>query len=180
MPTSPKRQKAPPSRPLVTTPQKSKDSASPRPNHSILFIVSLFFTALFFFSHWDWLNGEIADSFSNFLDYRDSLDVNFRMKARFGTSYTFSKQIAEAWRAQKAPENSLILIPLPPYFKKNGVKYLPPEPAVFYYFTGVKTISPNCQGADSAKWVVMVHNHQIVFKRIANPQVADSLVRILQ
>ena len=180
MPTSPKRQKASPGRPLVTTPQKSKDSASSRPNLSILFIVSLLFTVLFAISHWGWLNREVADDFNDFLTYKDSLDTDYRMQVRFGNSFTISKDIATAWRAQKAPENGLILVPLPPYFKKNGVKYLSPEPAVFYYFTGVKTISPSCQGADSAKWVVMVHNHQIVFKRIANPQVADSLVRILQ
>jgi hypothetical protein len=144
-------------------------------------LVSVMLTVLFVLSHWGWLSREIVPDYNNFLAHKDSLSIDYRMEARFGNGYGISKGIAGALKTKGgSPESDLVLIPMAAYFKKQGVVYPAPEPAVFYYYTGVKTINPRCQGARSARWVVLVNNHQIVFRPIPNPRVADSLIRALQ
>ncbi|HWJ90073.1 MAG TPA: hypothetical protein VNR87_03130 [Flavisolibacter sp.] len=47
-----------------------------------------------------------------------------------------------------------MLLPPSAYFKNKGLNYHVPEPAVFYYYTGVKTVWVNSVDAAKADWVV--------------------------
>lgn len=49
---------------------------------------------------------------------------------------------------------------MPPsaYFRKKNVNYHVPEPAIFYYYTGLKTTWINSSSALEANWLVAVDN----------------------
>lgn len=92
-------------------------------------------------------------------------DRNMRMKERFGNDYIISRKIAD-WFAKKEKHNVLVLIPPTSYFTRMKVPYHVPEPAVFYYYTGLKTIWANSPDAASAGWYVRVANGNLVIDSV--------------
>jgi len=84
------------------------------------------------------------------------------MKKRFGNNYAFSKQIAGMFERRGTKDHVLVLMPPSNYFTKSGVQYHVPEPAVFYYYTGLKTIWANSNDAIKANWYVHARGNLLV------------------
>jgi len=70
----------------------------------------------------------------------------------------------------------LVLVPPSTYFKKNGVDFDVPEPAVFYYYTGLKTAWVNSPIAINAGWMVIADKGRYKIIPVTNKNVlADSI-----
>jgi hypothetical protein len=109
--------------------------------------------------------------YSYWTDYqwqRDNTDLEMRMRKRFGNNYTYSKHIADLLEKKGVKDEALVLMPPSNYFKKLGVPYHVPEPAVFYYYTGLKTIWANSNDAIKANWYVRVSGKQLLIDSVTN------------
>lgn len=87
------------------------------------------------------------------------MSVEERLEDRFKTHYTLSREIAVKLREHG--DTGLLMVPPTSYFKLRGINYHVPEPAVFYYFTGVKTVWANSKEAIRAPWRVEVKRGRI-------------------
>lgn len=87
-----------------------------------------------------------------------------RLTKRFGNDYTFSMLIADKMKKNRQ-QQALLLIPPTNYFTKAGLKYHVPEPAVFYYFTGIKTVWANSNEAINADWYVRVNEGKLLLNK---------------
>lgn len=99
---------------------------------------------------------------------RNNTDIESRMAKRFGNNYAFSKQIADMFEQRGTKEQVLVLMPPSNYFTKMGVQYHVPEPAVFYYYTGLKTIWANSNDAIKANWYVHAKDNLLVVDSVIN------------
>jgi hypothetical protein len=107
--------------------------------------------------------------YSYWTDYqwqRDNTGSETRMQKRFGNNYTYSKQVAEVLEKKGVKDQALVLIPPSNYFTKMGMRYHVPEPAVFYYYTGLKTIWANSNDAIKANWYVRVKGKELVIDSV--------------
>lgn len=121
---------------------------------SFLSVLALF---LFFLlpRNKEWFNERIIGNWNSFRNQRHSLDIEQRKIKRWGSSYTLSKQIANYIATKHDLGNALVLLPPSSYFKERKVDYNVPEPAVFYYYTGLKTTWVNSDSALKANWMVV-------------------------
>lgn len=94
------------------------------------------------------------------------MDPHERMLARLTNSYFISYNIAEYLRKEKKDSNALILLPPVDYMRENKVDYPVPEPAVFYLYTGLKSVTANNKGAEKT-------NYAVVFQQGANLQIIE-------
>jgi hypothetical protein len=99
-----------------------------------------------------------------------------RMKTRFGNDYTVSKAIAAHFVKNNLQSQSLVLMPPSSYFSKRGINYHVPEPAVFYYYTGVKTIWANSPHALQANWYVRVQDRKLVMERVTDKKALQDTI----
>jgi 4-amino-4-deoxy-L-arabinose transferase-like glycosyltransferase len=99
---------------------------------------------------------------------RHNTDIETRMIKRFGNNYAFSKQIAEMFEKRGGKDRALVLMPPSSYFTKLGVSYQVPEPAVFYYYTGLKTIWANSNDAIKANWYVRASGNLLVVDSVTD------------
>ncbi|GAA0554461.1 hypothetical protein [Chitinophaga japonensis] len=91
-----------------------------------------------------------------------------RKAERLGNMYTLSKAIALALRKERQKEKVVVLLPPTPYFRKKGLNYHVPEPAVFYYYTGMKTVWPDTKDTAAITHVVEMKRRALVIRRIRN------------
>ncbi len=87
-----------------------------------------------------------------------------RLNKRFGNEYIYSKSIAENMR-KNGQQKALLLMPPSNYFTNAGMKYHVPEPAVFYYFTGIKTVWAESKDAINAEFYIHVRDGQLLIAR---------------
>lgn len=135
---------------------------------SLLFS-SIIVLALFFLlpRNRQWI-GILTGYWKNLPAQKASLGLEARMKLRFGNSYTYSKDIADSLKKRTPGPDAVVLMPPTSYFRKMGLTYHVPEPAVFYYFTGSKTIWANSKDAINANWYVRVHDGKIILDSVTD------------
>lgn len=103
-------------------------------------------------------------------------DPEYRKVQRYGNAYVYSRLIGQFFKNRGINDKVLVLLPPTEYFKKYGLDYDVPEPAVFYYYTGVRTIAPNSPDAMKAGWYAAVRNKQIYIDSFSSQQsVIDSI-----
>lgn len=91
-----------------------------------------------------------------------------RFEKRFGREYILSRQIARQFERDGNKPGILVLMPPTSYFQKHRIAYHVPEPAVFYYFTGLKTIWANSPKAIDANWYVHVKDGKIIVDSVVD------------
>ena len=135
----------------------------------LLFIVGLMIITAFFLlpRNREWA-GTVLSYGNDYLQQRDHLDRESRMVRRFGNDYVFTKNIAGYFERKGIKGEALVLMPPTAYFTRMGVKYHVPEPAVFYYYTGLKTIWPNSKKAIEAGWYVRVSEGKIIVDSVTD------------
>lgn len=116
----------------------------------------------------EWLQSRVIGYYGQFPQEIKNLGIEQRMTYRFEGSYTYSKQIANFFNTRKNKSAALVLIPPTSYFDQQGIAYHVPEPAVFYYYTGLKTLWANSTNAASANWYVHVKDGKIVIDSVTN------------
>lgn len=139
----------------------------------ILFITSLLLITGFFLlpQNKKWLNEKLLAYWNDFRQQKNDLDIEKRKIKRYGTSYTFSKRIAAFFEKNGTKEKVLLLLPSQQYFQRHGIRYEVPEPAVFYYFTGLKTTWANSSKASEANWIIRVENRNLIIDSVADKTV---------
>ena len=112
-------------------------------------VVVLYFTIPFYNN---WLFSKVLNN--NFLSECANMELEARNIERFGYSYTVYKDIEHALGKM---ENVTLLLPPNKYVQEKKIPdFIVPEPAVFYYFTGIKSVWPNSPDVRSANWVFLV------------------------
>jgi hypothetical protein len=142
-----------------------------------LLSVSILATSLFFVlpQNREWMAQRVLAYWNDFRKQKN-LNPEHRKIERYGTEYTYSKRIAGFFRQKGIEKNVLVLFPPTAYFKSKGIDYHVPEPAVFYYFTGLKTIWVDSRDAIKANWVVRVDSTQMVIDSVLNTaMLADTI-----
>ena len=115
-----------------------------------------------------WVKERIFAYYHDFTWQRKKMDIQQRMAYRFKGSYIYSKQIADFFEKKRMKSTALVLIPPTDYFSKYGLDYHVPEPLVFYYYTGLRTIWPNSVDTAKANFYAHVKDKRIVIDSIAN------------
>jgi hypothetical protein len=136
-----------------------------RKKHLILTLaVLLFLTGFFLLPHNRTWAEKLFAYGRDFNKQRKSMSKEARLNKRFGNEYIYSKSIAENMR-KNGQQKALLLMPPSNYFTNAGMKYHVPEPAVFYYFTGIKTVWAESKDAINAEFYIHVRDGQLLIAR---------------
>lgn len=120
--------------------------------------VSLLFLFFQFPRNQDWFSNRILAYWTDFTIQKNHTNIEERKRKRWESSYTVSKQIAAFFQKNHNFKIALVLIPPSDYFKERGVDFDVPEPAVFYYYTGLKTTWITSPDTAKANWMIIAGN----------------------
>lgn len=148
----------------------------------LLFLSLLLIFIVFNFGYYKiWFKDRILQYWESFKIEKENTDLEIRKINRYGNAYVISKTITSFFEQNKI-KDPLVLLPPTSYFASFGIDYHVPEPAVFYYYTGLKTIWPNANHNDllKAKWFVRVDSTQLYIDMIPNQIKLDSILLTLK
>lgn len=118
-----------------------------------------------------WFNGRIMSYWDEFKEQKLNLDLEERKLVRYQTDYLFAKNVTGFFEKRGSAGKVLVLMPPTDYFKANNLNIHVPEPAVFYYFTSLKTIWANSPEASKANWYLTAKNGELVFDSVTSKQI---------
>ena len=129
----------------------------------LLTLLSVVLLALFFNveAYNKWFNDRVYGPMKGLSDHLTYMEPQERLVVRLGNSYIVSYNIAEWVKKNKLDSNALILMPPVLYMKERKVDYMVPEPAVFYYYTGLKSIGAHNKGAEKANFAVIHEDNNL-------------------
>jgi hypothetical protein len=122
-----------------------------------------------------WFNNKLLGYWEEFKIQKKEMDPEKRKNSRLGTSYSLSKTFAD-FLINKGERDKLLLLPPNDYLLENKIQYKVPEPVVFYYYTGLKTVWPDNNDAMKAAWYVDIVNGQITLDSVKNQAQLDSVL----
>jgi hypothetical protein len=120
-----------------------------------------------------WLYDKIL---SNDLIYElQNQKVETRKEYRYGYSYLVYRDVKNKI---PNPSTSVILFPPQEYLtEKKITNFQVPEPSVFYYFTGIKSVWINSPDADKANYAMDARSDgKMVFVTIKNKEACDTAI----
>ncbi len=117
-----------------------------------------------------WLNERFLGYLKVMPEAFSHRDEEYRKQIRWGKAYTLSIQLARSAKLIGIDNNSLIIMPTEAYFKKRNIIYPVPEPSVFYYYTGLKTVSPFSKDALKATCIVSAIKGKITIRSVKKPE----------
>ena len=123
-----------------------------------------------------WLYGKILDKNNNVFVQAKRLGLDERKEDRFGYSYMV---YMNAIKLIKNPEDAIVLFPPGDYVKSvlHVNNFVVPEPAVFYYYTGLVSVWANSPDVERANWEVVVkRENDIVLRKITSKRHLDSMI----
>ena len=134
-----------------------------RDKQILLFSISVFSLALFFVlpPNTAWLKERILPYASNIPYQQRHLGLEERKVLRWENAYRYSSSITGFFAARGIRDSVLVLLPPPRYFEARKMDYPVPEPAVFYYYTGLKTTWANSPHAQRANWTVRLDSGKL-------------------
>ncbi len=128
-------------------------------------------------SYNDWIQKKIF-TISDIGEQAHHLDPDERKAARFGYSYVVLHDIALKLAGEK---NAIILLPPDPYLQAMHVKdFRMVEPAEFYYFTGVNSVTVTSPNVWSANWAFVAQDGRLSLQKIASRQQLDGLLAVFK
>jgi hypothetical protein len=120
-----------------------------------------------------WFRAKPVQYWSDFLvEKDDTLDATGIMKDRYGVSYVISLKVKEALE-KKNVLHPVILFEPNSYYRDSLHIYpnVPsPEPAVFYYYTGLEGVWTNSPDVGKANFLVKVSKRGVTLEAIRTPQ----------
>ena len=130
----------------------------------------------------NWLHEKIFNENFSIFDQAEHQSIEERMEFRFGNNYNAYQAIISTLKANTNNNLKDVLLLLPPAAYTREVKvegnFEAPEPAVFYYFTGIKSVIAKSPNVDSANWAFVVENHKMWLRKINSKQYIRDLVSI--
>jgi hypothetical protein len=101
---------------------------------------------------------------------RSSASLEEIRKARYGLAYTTSMKVKEAL-AKRNASNPVILFEPNGYYRDSlHMDLRVPEPAVFYYYTGLREVWMNSPGVEKATYFVRVNKADMKLEPIRSPE----------
>ena len=121
----------------------------------------------------DWFQAKPSQYWTDFLkDKDDTLSLEGIMASRYGVPYTMSMRIKRVLEAKHAV-NPIILFE-PNSYLRDSLHIYPkihvPEPAVFYYYTGLEGVWTNSPDAGKANFLVRFTSKGISLDMIKTPE----------
>ena len=127
----------------------------------------------------DWFKARPVQYWSDFFKEKDEpMDPVAIMKSRYGISYLISVSVKDAI-IKKRVANAVILFEPNGYYRDSlhiYPKVRAPEPAVFYYYTGLEGVWVNSPDAEKANYLVRVTKKGVTLDAIRN---RDELEKLL-
>lgn len=115
-----------------------------------------------------WLTGNILNPPVSYQEQFSHQDPEERRVLRYGNTYRMDMQTADFFR-QNNLQDVLLLLPPTEYLKANGVvNFSVVEPAMFYYYTGYKSVGPYSADVEKANWVMVPKPPIVMLRRIYN------------
>jgi hypothetical protein len=124
-----------------------------------------------------WLEDRILVFSSEIYDHLDRMDLEERRRFRWSNTYTDALTIKEYLDTSGIKEPLLMLPPLE-LVKKNLPNAIIPEPIVFYYFTGVKTILPDSRFIDKANVALVLRGNGLTIEKIENKEQLQAILNL--
>lgn len=123
---------------------------------AISFITVLFIVLFFRMPPYNkWVNDKVLSLNGRIYEELDSLSLEDRKAIRWEGAYTSTKALGEYIDSMHFKQ-PLLLIPPQKYFDDNHIPIIMPEPIVFYYFCGLKTVLPTSKYLYKANFGVFV------------------------
>jgi hypothetical protein len=121
----------------------------------------------------EWFQAKPVQYWSDFLKEKDdTLDDVGIMKSRYGVSYTISMRVKEVME-QRHIAHPVILFEPNSYYR-DSLHIYPnvhaPEPAVFYYYTGLEGVWTNSPDVTKANFLVKITKKGVALDVIKTPQ----------
>lgn len=165
--------------PAATQPKQQAATASTNGFKAFILLVAAVISLLVFFGiepNKQWLNQRILPYWEDYKEQKLNLDLEERKLARYQYDYLFAKNVTGFFEKRGNANKVLLLVPPSDYFTANGLQIHVPEPAVFYYMTGLKTIWANSPEATNANWVISAKNGGLGFDSVVNKQVLQDSI----
>lgn len=161
-------------------PPPAAATATPKPGpaasngfKAFILLVAAIISLLIFFGlepNKMWLDQRIMPYWEDYQEQKLNLDLEERKLARYQTDYIFAKNVTGFFEKRGTADKTLVLLPSTDYFKAHGLQIHVPEPAIFYYFTGLRTIWANSPEANKANWYITARDGGLVFDSVTNQQ----------
>ena len=121
----------------------------------------------------DWFQAKPLQYWTDFLKEKDdTLDAVGIMKSRYGVSYAISIRVKEVME-QRHIAHPVILFEPNSYYR-DSLHIYPnvhaPEPAVFYYYTGLEGVWTNSPDVSKANFLLRVSKKGVNLDEIHSPQ----------
>ncbi|HEY4285651.1 MAG TPA: hypothetical protein VGN00_01015 [Puia sp.] len=128
----------------------------------------------------EWFNGKPRQYWFDFLkEKNDPADEVAIKKARYGIAYTISMKVREVVEKRKMP-NAVILFEPNSYYRDSLHVYnaiRAPEPAVFYYYTGLEGVWTNSPDVKKANFIVRYSKAKgVTLDEIRSPQQLEQIL----
>lgn len=137
----------------------------PSRGNLVLLLTSLLCIALIIAVNCSWYR-DLWGYWNDFNRQRDHPDLEYRKAELLGNRYTVSKAITTALRDERKKGKVMVLLPPVRYFQQKGLYYHVPEPTVFYYYTGLKTVWHDTKDTASITHAVEMKDGEIIIHRI--------------
>ena len=142
------------------------------------FVILLFFKTDFYSA---WYQQKITESRERYDNEAENTDVEFRKQYRYANQYAIAKEIVRLVQQAK-DTNAIVLLPPNAYVKENSpqvAQYMRiPEPVVFYYYTGLKSVWTNSPEVNKANWALLIQNNNVQIIKIENKEQRDMLLNM--
>jgi len=121
----------------------------------------------------EWFQAKPAQYWTDFLKEKDdTLDAIGIMKSRYGISYVISIRVKEV--VQKRNLVNPVILFEPNSYYRDSLHIYPnvhaPEPALFYYYTGLEGVWINSPNVSKANFLVRVSKKGVSLDAIKTPQ----------
>lgn len=165
--------------PAATQPKQQAPAATTNGFKAFILLVAAVISMLIFFGiepNKLWFTQRIIPYWEEYKEQKLNLDLEERKLARYQTDYLFAKNVTGFFEKRGNANKVLLLLPPSDYFVANGLQIHVPEPAVFYYMTGLKTIWANSPEAGKANWFITAKNGGLGFDSVINKQVLQDTI----
>ena len=138
----------------------------------LLTVISFFFILLVLNAGYykDWFQAKPLQYWSDFLVQRnDTSGMVEIMNERYGISYTMSIKIKEVVAKKKVAHPVILFEPNSYYRDSLHIPIRAPEPAVFYYYTGLEGVWTNSPNVGKANFLLRISKNGAVLDDIKTP-----------
>ena len=148
-----------------------------------LFLIGIFICILFYRLPWynSWINAKILCENCTIYNQSQYMGTEDRMSSRFFITYNALVAISNKIKSSGF-KNPVILLPPTAYVQvmkaEDGIAI--PEPAVFYYFTGLRAVCVTSPDVEQANLALLVRDHQLWIDLIKDKQNCDSFVKVFK